>query len=242
MRRPILATASLLCAALIGGSVAIYIAHHPFVTSTDLGPNTVDAKTSFHLCRLYASWPVELKAGEPLVVERRVCPVGFHKTEDDEGWISPVHHEVLLLESRRLWRTKIVSARFSDLDFAVDIGKTEEGRDAVLWSYFIKCGSCHGGPNGVLAWSGKSDAYLWNEKWFDSFSALAQAKLPADDYPDSPAQLTWESDGRELGYAAAVYRPGDPQCCPNGGRVVADFVVKDGSLALKDGFTFLASR
>jgi hypothetical protein len=240
MWRTLFVTALILCAIVFGGSTTLYITHHPLVTSVDLGEDTADAKASFRTCRLHASWPVELKPGEHLTLERRVCPVGFRKDDDDEGWPWKVQHEVLLLESRNWWHARIVAAQFSDLDFTVvDVGKTSEGRDAVVWSYFIKCGSCHGGPNGVLAWSASSNAYLWNEKWFDPFSKMVDAKLPDEDYADTPASLGWENLGTELGYGAAVYGSGDANCCPNAGHIVADLVVKDGHVTLKDGFTFL---
>jgi hypothetical protein len=231
-----------LCALLLGAGTAIFIIHHPFVTSADLGDDSLDAKASFRVCRLYASWPVELKRGEPLILERRVCPAGFHSSDDDEDWSPPAQHEVLLLESRNWWHVKVVSAKFSDLDYVVvDVGKTVEDRDAVLWSYFIKCGSCHGGPNGVLAWSDTKNSYLWNEKWFDPYSESAQAKLPESDYPDSPITLTWVGSKTELEYDAAVYGESDAHCCPNGGHLEADFVVEDGIVKLKDQFTFLPS-
>jgi hypothetical protein len=177
-------------------------------------------------------------------LERRVCPVGFHTNAEDDGWGGTwPGHEVLLLQSRSWWHTKIVAALFSDLDFnTVDLGKTSEGNDAIVWSYWIKCGSCHGGPNGVLAWSGTSNAYLWNEHWSDAFSSLAGAKLPDDDYADTPATLSWVDAGKELGYEAAVYGPHDANCCPNAGRIAADLIVKDGHLALQDGFIFSPSQ
>jgi hypothetical protein len=239
MSRVALATAVILGAIALGASSVLFINHHPYVTAVDLSEDTADAKASFRACRLYASWPVELKPDEHLTLERRVCPVGFHKSEDDEDWPSKVQHEVLLLESRSWWHTKIVAALFSDLDFNnIDIGKTAEGNDAIVWSYWIKCGSCNGGPNGVLAWSPSNNAYLWNQNWFDTFSSLTNAKLPEGDYPDSPAALSWVSLATELGYDERVYGPGDANCCPNAGNLYADFVVKDGRVTLHDGFTF----
>jgi hypothetical protein len=83
---------------------------------------------------------------------------------------------------------------------------------------------------------------MWNENWFDSFSSLAQAKVPADDYLDSPASLTWVGSHTELGYSAAVYGPKDANCCPSAGQVVADLIVKDGRIALHDGFIFLPTH
>jgi hypothetical protein len=238
MWRAALATAVILGATVLGGVAAIGIAKRPYVTSVDLGQDTADAKASLRACRLYASWPVELKPGEHLTLERRVCPIGFHKREDDGDWDWKVQHEVLLLESRSWWHAKVVAALFSDLDFTiVDIGKTVEGNDAIVWSYWIKCGSCHGGPNGVLAWSATSNAYLWNENWFDAFSSLANAKLPEGDYPDSPAALSWVGP-TELDYDKRVYGPGDANCCPSAGHLYADLVVKDGRVTLHNGFTY----
>ena len=243
MWRTALATALIIGAALFGGFTAAFVAHHPYVTAAELGKDTVDAKASLRACRLYSSWPVELKPGEQLTLERRICPGRFRQDEDDEGWPGGVQHEVLLLESRNWWHTKIVSARFSDLDFTmVEVGKTAGGSDAVIWSYSIKCGSCHGGPNGVLVWSPRSASYDWNENWFDSFSSMVRGKLPTEDYPDSPASLTWENLGRQLGYSSAVYDPGDANCCPSAGRIVGDLSIKGGSLILDNGFTFVPSR
>jgi hypothetical protein len=243
MWRAALAIVLIICATLLGGSTVAFIAHHPYVTTAALGKDAADAKASYRVCRLYASWPVELKPGDHLTLERRICPVGFHQDEDDEGWPGGTQHEVLLLESRNWWHTKIVSALFSDLDFTmVDVGKTADGSDAVIWSYFIKCGSCHGGPNGILAWSPKSKTYDWNKDWFDPFSSMVKDKLPSEDYPDSPASLAWENPGTHLGYRSAVYGPRDPNCCPSAGSVVGDLSIKGGSLILDDGFTFLRSR
>jgi hypothetical protein len=227
----------------LGCGATIFITHHPFLSSFDLGEDTADAKASFRACSLYASWPVELKRGEHLTLERRICPVGFHKKEEDEGWPFKLQHEVLLLESKHWWRTQIISAQFSDLDFTiVEVGKTSEGRDAVLWSYFIKCGSCHGGPNGVLAWSTTSSAYLWNENWFDSSSKLVEAKLPEDNFADSPASLTWENHKTQLAFDEAVYGPKDANCCPTAGRISADFIIKDGHINLDGSLTYSPSR
>jgi len=224
---------------VLGCGATLLIIHHPLVTSVDLGEDTADAKASFRACRLYASWPVELKPGEHLTLERRICPVGFHKNEDEYDWPG-LQHEVLLPESRRWWHTKIVAAQFSDLDFyTVELGKTSEGREAVVWSYYIMCGSCHGGPNGVLAWSASSNAYLWNENWFDAFSEQVKSKLPEDDYADTPASLGWENSGPLLMYDKRVYNPKDANCCPSAGQIAADFVVKDGHVTLDDKFTFL---
>jgi hypothetical protein len=120
--------ASLLAALALGCAGALLISHHPLVASVDLGKDTSDAKSALTVCRLYASWPVELKPGEHLTLERRICPVEFHKNEDDTDWVSPVQHEVLLLEDRRWWKTQIVAVLFSDLDFTqVEVGKTLEG-------------------------------------------------------------------------------------------------------------------
>jgi len=240
MWRIALVTALIIGASFSGGIAITFAAKHPYVSATGLGEDTTDAKASFRACRLYASWPVELKKGEHLTLERRICPIGFHKDEDDENWPGGAQHEVLLLESSNLWRIKIVSALFSDLDFTtVEVGKTAEGFDAVIWSYFIKCGSCHGGPNGVLAWSPKIRSYAWNENWADSFSSMVTAKLPTEDYPDSPASLSWVNLGTQLGYSSAGYAPGDPNCCPSAGRIVGDLSIRGGSLVLDDGFTFV---
>lgn len=241
MRRTTLAVALVISTALFGGYAAVFLAHHPYLTTADLGVDTPDAKASFRDCRLYASWPLELKQGEHLILERRICPNGFHKDEDDQGWLGdPVQHEVLLLESRNWWHTTIVSALFSDLDFTtVDVGKAADGSDAVIWSYFIKCGSCHGGPNGVLVWSPKTNSYEWNKNWFDPFSSVVTSKLPSGDYPDSPASLAWENLNRQLSYDKPVYGPGDAHCCPSAGNIVGDFSIKGGSLVLDDGFTFV---
>ena len=239
MSRTALAIALMIIAIALGGTATILITHHPYVTSVDLGEDTADAKTSFRSCRRMPHGRSNSSRANTSHWNDASARLAFGN--DNESWPWKIQHEVLLLEARSWWHTHILASQFSDLEFGqVEVGKTVEGRDAVVWSYYIKCGSCHGGPNGVLAWA-SNNTYLWNEKWYDAFSGTVNAKLPADGYPDTPASLAWVNGRTELGYDAAVYGPEDANCCPTAGRVIADLAVKDGHVALDDAFTFVPS-
>jgi hypothetical protein len=245
MRKAGLISSWILTAAAIfavGAQTDHHWSEYPRITTEPSLENPSDAITAVHRCAKTASWQVTLKAGEPLVLELLTCPTDFHpqvfKEDDDADWPWPEAHQVLLLERRRRWQTAIVSALYSDLNFRrVEPGRIEgSNTDAVLWSYNIKCGSCHGGPEGILMWNDGGERYEWNAEWLGNKpqSVTIEAALPENYYLDEAESLFWSEDRSGLYLRSAVHSPADAHCCPEGGSLNASIKIQNGKLTLTD--------
>jgi hypothetical protein len=240
----LISLAILVAVSLFGAGVVAerHLSEHPRVEASPSLENPADAIAAIHRCAPQTSWHVTLKATEPLILELLNCPTNVHlsvfKDSDDDGWPWPYEHQVLLLERRTRWHLEIVSALFSELNFRrVEPGKLEDSNtDAVLWSYMIKCGSCHGGPEGVLVWNNVDKRYDWNASWLRDKSQVKaiEAALPVDHYLDEAESLFWSEDRSAMFLRSAVHAPGDAHCCPEGGNVSASINIQNGKLKLSD--------